>query len=76
MPTNLANNTEYAPRADSRELATQRARFTEKTHSSTLKFSCAVFLYTKSHKLSHSSYSKTMRSSYIIKGIGQYHAHT
>ena len=47
MPTNLANNTEYALRADSQELHRGRV-IGGKAHSSTLKFSCAV-MYTKSH---------------------------
>ena len=48
MPTNAANNTEYALRADSQELHRGRV-IGGNTHSSTLKFSCAV-MYTKSHK--------------------------
>ena len=49
MPNNLANNPEYALRAESQELHRGRA-IRGKAHSSTLKFSCAV-MYTKSHKL-------------------------
>ena len=49
MPNNVANNPEYALRADSQELHRGRA-IRVKAHSSTLKFSCAV-MYTKSHKL-------------------------